>query len=1187
MYLYNFTLGRPTGIQIAVYGNFSAPKAQEIIVGRGKILELLRPDDNGRVQSVLAVEIFGVIRSIVPFRLTGGNKDFIVVGSDSGRIVILEYDPAVNRFKKVHQETFGKSGCRRIVPGQYLAADPKGRAVMIGAVEKAKLVYILNRDASARLTISSPLEAHKAHAIVFSLVGVDVGFENPIFAVLELDFEDDEDAADSSPDGHKVLTFYELDLGLNHVVRKWSDPVASTANLLVAVPGGSDGPSGVLVCSEGEISYRNQNHPPVTVAIPRRAGPAAALEPAPLIVAAATHRQKDIFFFLLQSERGDLYKVTLQYREDTVEAISVRYFDTVAVANALCVFKTGFLFVAAEFGNHAYYQFQALGDDASADEPQNAATFTPHHLRHLLLIDELESLSPILDLKVADLAKEDTPQLYAACGRGANSSLRVLRHGLAVTEMAVSPLPGNPVAVWTVRQSASDSTCKYIVVAFANATLVLAIGETVEEASDSGLLGSAPSLCVANLGDDAIVQVYPAGIRHIRADKRVHEWKTPGKKTIAHAASNERQVVVALHGGDLIYFELDALGQLLEVDKKYLGKELAALAIAPLAPGRQRSRFVAVAEQDNTVRVLSLDKDDCLQSLAVQAAPAPVESLNLAEMLNSTFLTVGLSNGILLRTVVDGVTGELSDTRTRYIGTRPVKLFRLTVAGQTGVVALSSRSWLFYNYHSRLLAAPLSYTPLDYAADFASDQCREGIVCITANTLRIITLDRLGDVFNQMRIPLMHTPRRLAVHTPSQHLVTLETDHNAASSMLRTAQPLVDPALLEAQAAERAAAQGMDVDDERPPLPDPIVTFGEPRPGPGSWASCLRLLDIANNKTLDLLELTDNEAAFSMTTVAFGGGDEHYVVVGTAQNVTLTPNRACTSAFLHVYRILDGAQFQLLHKTPVETVPGALAAFQGRLLAGIGNTLRIYDLGKKKLLRKCEHKNFPNLIVTLTAHGDRIIVGDVQESVHVCKYQPTDNSIFVFADETTPRWLTATTQLDYDTVAGADKFGNVFVSRLPPGLSDDIADDPTGNMITQSSWLQGAAYKLDDVNNFHVGDTVTSLVKAQLVPAGAEALIYATVLGSIGALVPFVSREDVDFFSHLEMHLRQEAAPLCGRDHLHYRSYYWPVKDVIDGDLCEQFSSLDVEKQRSIAEELDRTPMEVVKKLEDFRNRLL
>jgi len=58
-------------------------------------------------------------------------SDYLAIGSDSGRIVILEYLPAKNCFEKVHQETFGKSGCRRIVPGQFLAADPKGRAVMI------------------------------------------------------------------------------------------------------------------------------------------------------------------------------------------------------------------------------------------------------------------------------------------------------------------------------------------------------------------------------------------------------------------------------------------------------------------------------------------------------------------------------------------------------------------------------------------------------------------------------------------------------------------------------------------------------------------------------------------------------------------------------------------------------------------------------------------------------------------------------------------------------------------------------------------------------------------------------------------------------------------------------------------------------------------------------------------------
>lgn len=51
--------------------------------------------------------------------------------------------------------------------------------------------------------------------------------------------------------------------------------------------------------------------------------------------------------------------------------------------------------------------------------------------------------------------------------------------------------------------------------------------------------------------------MYPDGIRHIRADKRVNEWKAPGKKTITKCAVNQRQVVIALSGGELVYFEMD------------------------------------------------------------------------------------------------------------------------------------------------------------------------------------------------------------------------------------------------------------------------------------------------------------------------------------------------------------------------------------------------------------------------------------------------------------------------------------------------------------------------------------------------------------------------------------------------------------------------------------------------------
>lgn len=53
----------------------------------------------------------------------------------------------------------------------------------------------------------------------------------------------------------------------------------------------------------------------------------------------------------------------------------------------------------------------------------------------------------------------------------------------------------------------ADEYDAYIIVSFVNATLVLSIGETVEEVTDSGFLGTTPTISCSQLGDDALVQV--------------------------------------------------------------------------------------------------------------------------------------------------------------------------------------------------------------------------------------------------------------------------------------------------------------------------------------------------------------------------------------------------------------------------------------------------------------------------------------------------------------------------------------------------------------------------------------------------------------------------------------------------------------------------------------------------------
>jgi splicing factor 3B subunit 3 len=284
----------------------------------------------------------------------------------------------------------------------------------------------------------------------------------------------------------------------------------------------------------------------------------------------------------------------------------------------------------------------------------------------------------------------------------------------------------------------------------------------------------------------------------------------------------------------------------------------------------------------------------------------------------------------------------------------------------------------------------------------------------------------------------------------------------------------------------------------------------------------------------------------------------------------------------------------------VEEVPHAMVAFQGRLLASVGKLLRIYELGKKKLLRKCECNAIPNLVTKLHTQGNRIIAADVAESLFFLTYNHEQNRLIVFADDFLPRYIVSTCMLDYDTFACGDKFGNFFVLRLPKEVSEDLDDDPTGNKALHARpFLQAAAYKvlyfvllqvanlvqLESLCEFHVGDIVTSIHKTSMTLGGREVIFLTTLGGSLRVMIPFTSKDDVETFSTLEMHLRQERLAPTGRSHASWRGSFVPVKAVVDGDLCELFAELSMQKRLDVAEAMERAPADVGKKLEDMRTR--
>lgn len=345
---------------------------------------------------------------------------------------------------------------------------------------------------------------------------------------------------------------------------------------------------------------------------------------------------------------------------------------------------------------------------------------------------------------------------------------------------------------------------------------------------------------------------------------------------------------------------------------------------------------------------------------------------------------------------------------------------------------------------------------------------------------------------------------------------------------------------------------------------------------------------VTDKKVVYTLDLEDNEAAVSVAAVPFASQDgEVFLVVGTAKDLVVSP-RSHAGGFIHIYRFDDnGRSLEFIHKTSVEEPPLALLPFQSRLVAGVGRDLRIYDLGMRQLLRKSQAQIAPNLITGLQTQGSRIIVSDVSESVIYVVYKSNDNRLIPFIDDTIARWTTCTTMVDYETVAGGDKFGNLWLLRCPPKVSEEADEEGSGShLVNDRSYLQGSPHRLALMTHFFPQDIPTSLQKTQLVAGGSDVLLWSGLQGTLGILAPFATREDVDFFMSLEQHLRAEDAPLAGRDHLAYRSYYVPVKGVIDGDLCERFGLLSTDKKAQIAGELERSVREVERKIADMRTKV-
>lgn len=1073
----SLTLCQSGSIDCAIGGHFTDARHFEFALGRGGELELVQVDlGSGKVRSVCRTPVFAIIHSVRVVRGGVAGRDRLVVSSDSGHLSIVEYDQQSEDWKIVSVSgNFGRSGCRKNVPGQYLVCDAsESRAVLVASVENEKLLFLLqpdgtfSSDAPIALPVPQSSGSPDANFVIFGACAVHLPSTSSAAALLAFA------VLEATASSGKILTVYEIDVqGKN--INTHSTAVSATANIVAAVP---SKPGHILVGSEGAVScYAISLGPSPKLVLTGTVNVMANVgrgESSGLLITALLAlpgASASTALVLAQAENGHVVTAemdaggSLQAVSKLVLPVSIGPCTSIAMCHGGAAAEEGGVLLCA--GEHTSHDFFHLSG------PRQAPT--------LRLLDSLPNHGPSTDMLVDDVIGQNSPQVLLLGGRGSSARLRILTPGCLADDFATTSLPvrwGKPTGMFSLRRAqdavkVDGGVDAFILISYPSMTVVLEVGNEVTqcrpgEAGVPAFETAYRTLGAIMLADGAILQIHTRGLRHIQsADGPPSDWPAPEMKQVERCCYNQSQVLLALTGGELVYFEVNANAAegeppIVEQGTVDLGKEVTSMDLGDVheGSGRHTNAFAAVAFWDDTLQIISLASQDQLAMRANSSFLSKPESVCMqytavgggSSATVNIALYVGLGNGDLIKMAVHSMTGVLSVSKQFVVAVRaptPVSLIRVRLpplsegsAALDGVLACSSRTILLYSLPATSahpfgeeVDCMVPLRRLDAVCRISTPTHSHGLAYIYRGKFAFCELKNLREAFQESDVPLKYTPRKMSRAPGTSLVAVVETDQclqasggGASSSGSSSGS----------RRGGSNTSTAMDVVDASHGNSDRGESQLFSRSAPGKWSSCLRVVNVATRSTEALVDFSNNKAAFSVAALNFsdknvvvvnkdgaadGGGGQgvagggaaagsstaystlSYVVVGAATGLAGPSFGSGSSYSLETYSMQDG-KLTFVHTTEIEDVPLAMIAFQDKLLVGIGRCLRLYDLGRKKLLRKCEVRGFPTHIMRLTARGDRVFVGDATNSVTFVKYSLMDNTLRIFAEENRhPRYV--------------------------------------------------------------------------------------------------------------------------------------------------------------------------------------
>ncbi|XP_068173872.1 DNA damage-binding protein 1 [Antennarius striatus] len=1110
-YNYVVTAQKPTAVNACITGHFTSAEDLNLLIAKNTRLEIYVVTAEG-LRPVKEVGMYGKIAVMELFRPKGESKDLLFILTSKYNACILEYKQngdSIDIITRAHGNVQDRIG-RPSETGIIGIVDPECRMIGLRLYDGLFKVIPLDRDNRELKAFNIRLEELQVIDVHFLY-----GCQAPTVCFIYQD-----------PQGRHVKT-YEVSLREKEFNKgPWKqENVEAEASMVIPVP---EPFGGAIIIGQESITYHNGDKylaiaPPTikqsTIVCHNRVDPNGSR-------------------YLLGDMEGRLFMLLLEKEElmdgtVVLKDLHVELLGETSIAECLTYLDNGVVFVGSRLGDSQLVKLNVDSNEQGS---------------YVAVMETFTNLGPIVDMCVVDLERQGQGQLVTCSGAFKEGSLRIIRNGIGIHEHASIDLPGIK-GLWPLRSEAGRETDDMLVLSFVGQTRVLMLsGEEVEETELPGFVDNQQTFYCGNVAHQQLIQITSGSVRLVLQDSKalVSEWKEPQGRNISVAACNHTQVVLAV-GRALFYLQI-LVGELKQISTTEMEHEVACLDITPLGEGGGESPLCAVGLwTDISARVLKLPCFTALHKEMLGGEIIP-RSILMTTFEGSYYLLCALGDGALFYFGLDLQTGALSERKKVTLGTQPTVLRTFRSLSTSNVFACSDRPTVIYSSNHKLVFSNVNLKEVNYMCPLNSEGYPDSLALANNSTLTIGTIDEIQKLHIRT-VPLYESPRRICYQEVSQCFGVLSSrveiqDVSGTTSAVRPS------------ASTQALSSSVSSSKLFPSSTSPHETsFGEE-----VEVHSLLVVDQHTFEVLHAHQFLPSEYALSMVSCRLGKDPSVYFIVGTAM---VYPEEAePKQGRIIVFHYTDG-KLQTVAEKEVKGAVYSMVEFNGKLLASINSTVRLYEWTAEKELRtECNHYN--NIMALyLKTKGDFILVGDLMRSVLLLAYKPMEGNFEEIARDFNPNWMSAVEILDDDNFLGAENAFNLFVCQKDSAATTDEERQ-----------------HLQEVGVFHLGEFVNvfchgSLVLQNLGESSTPtqgSVLFGTVNGMIG-LVTSLSEGWYSLLLDLQNRLNKVIKSVGKIEHSFWRSFHTERKTeqatgFIDGDLIESFLDLGRAKMQEVVSTL-------------------